>query len=791
MSKLAAFPDARQEPFIHIPLRRFGFDPDRPETLPFSPSDISAGSESELQAAVIGHRDHVDLPRSILDSRIFHNLERRSRSGDLPHQGLRDLRRYLDDNADGVWENSWVSFPRSLLSRTASEVLLSDLSADKSDPSKGRRSDEDRFLKMKNGEIHLRVPISYLLKLSLADCLDGIDANALLDKGMRLLDCFLNDNTSPETCSFHLCEAAETTCGQAVAAETERRYLTSQLLMMYANLKFRLQKNGQEGLVFFSPHPPIRQKQLNGCIADTFYRELFMSPCLSGWDCGEAKHEYMELCHQVLSRSHLNAAKKLCEAGILVRNLMVIPNTSNISLANNGTHVSLGSRRLGAMLGDPSSGFTRTHEKYFGDLAIKIFEHFLPLFVGTYSAAPYRIDFNEFHAENLLGFLPHELDYTHLRMIWRRWRKKARNSIFGHVVSPLGPGFLDTAMRRVFWLKGDFVPDFRLLDYPVALMSTENSPSLDGRLGNSERLRRDLHDMGVFDRRMSLYLPVKLREHESMGFTGFESRFYSLFENLEGDMGRAVDLQALITLYSYRCLAADGLEHKDIPDDPVIESERRQILFCAAIGLPTFYIRRDTRNTFLRRILTRTGGTRASHRYAGYLRVPARDYNLALVDLLRSDAADLVEMLGARDLLDDLEQRLRNPGATAQGRITAGVLERAGARSPFSLRSHEFNAAAEAYYREDLRRQQLSAALKSFLNSICALDREGDEEIRRSLNALTAGRDASRLCSELCHRLESGREDEDDLRRLIRFIVMLEHAEALRDHHQNRVKILA
>jgi hypothetical protein len=32
-------------------------------------------------------------------------------------------------------------------------------------------------------------------------------------------------------------------------------------------------------------------------------------------------------------------------------------------------------------------------------LAIKIVEHFLPLFVGAYSAAPYRLDFADFHPE--------------------------------------------------------------------------------------------------------------------------------------------------------------------------------------------------------------------------------------------------------------------------------------------------------------------------------------------------------------------------------------------------------
>ncbi len=57
-----------------------------------------------------------------------------------------------------------------------------------------------------------------------------------------------------------------------------------------------------------------------------------MNPCLSGWDVGEAKQEYMHLCHRVLSRSQLNAVIKLKEAGINSSNLIVLPSMSNISL---------------------------------------------------------------------------------------------------------------------------------------------------------------------------------------------------------------------------------------------------------------------------------------------------------------------------------------------------------------------------------------------------------------------------------------------------------------------------
>ncbi|HPU30216.1 MAG TPA: hypothetical protein PLM71_07835 [Syntrophorhabdaceae bacterium] len=205
--------------------------------------------------------------------------------------------------------------------------------------------------------------------------------------------------------------------GRVVAKEKALRYLFSQLLIMYANKKFGLIESGQEVMVYLSPHTPIRQKRLNDIISDSFYRELFMNPCLSGWNEGKTKHSYMHLCHEVLSRSQLNGVAKLRDAGIIINNLVVLPNISNASLANNGTHVSMGSQMLLRMLSDPTSGFTHVHEKYVSDLVVKIVEHFLPLFVCIYSASPYRIDFWDFHPEKVLSFLPHELDYTHLRML--------------------------------------------------------------------------------------------------------------------------------------------------------------------------------------------------------------------------------------------------------------------------------------------------------------------------------------------------------------------------------------
>jgi hypothetical protein len=725
------------------------------EGLPFSLYDTTAGSETELQAVVIGKREDVDLPITIVQSHYFANIIRRRAAGELPDRAMTELERYLQENSDGVWENSWVRFPRELLGPFARQVFENDLLADKGDPAQGHRIDLSNFIFPQEGREYIRIPISYLLKISLADAIDGQQAG-VAETGRMLMDHFLSDNTSPEVCSFHVSSLCpQTYMGREVARESAKRFLMTQLLTLYANSRFGLAESGQRAMVFYSPHPPIRQKRLNACISDAFYRELFMNPCLSGWNRGELKQEYMHLCHRVLSRSQLNALGKLREAGIINRNLVVMPNTSNISLANNGTHVSLGSRKLTALLKDPASGFTSRHEKYLGDLVIKIHEHFLPLFVGTYSATPYRLDFAEFHPECILGFLPHELDFTHLRMLWRRWQKKADINVFGKTVTPFGPPWLDRTVSALFWLRGDFIPDFRLIDYLVALRSTEKSPALDGTPHNHDRLKRDLSELGIFDKRMSLYLFNKLREFAAMGFSGFEGRTYSLFFSLGEDMARAVDLQNLLTALAFKYIAEESVTHAHIPDDPFIESERRQIIFGQAVGIPTFFIRQDTENRFLQRIVEKTERVRSSRRYPGYLRVYHREYCRALVRIIKEDAADLIEIFQMSETITDLENRLEDPEHhSALGKLTQAILEKAEALSPIEMQADDFNRTAENYYRtdlrishamegvrfleEDLRRIASTAcserqSVRSILRSIGG-DRPASECFRRALN---------------------------------------------------------
>jgi hypothetical protein len=756
------------------------------DSLPFSRHDATAGSETELQAVVAGRKENVDLPITIEQSNFFANILKRAAAGETPKSLITDLERFLNNNPDNVWENSWVRFPRRKLSPFAGRVFDRDLLADKRNPDNGQRDDIERFiLRDQQGEEYLRLPVSYLIKLALAELLgsgEGLPAIVRLT-GERLMEHFLNDNTSPETFSFHVVPLRpDSGMGRGIAGETGKRYLLTQLLVMYANESFGLNDSGQKALVYFAPHPPVRQLELNNHVSDAFYRELFMSPCLSGWDRGEEKHQYMQLCHKVLSRSQMNAVAKLREAGIIVNNLVVLPNVSNVSLANNGTHISIGSRKLGELLGNPSSGFTAAHEKQLGDLVIKMTEHFLPLFVGTYSAAPYRLAFTDFHPERALGFLPHELDYTHLRMIWRRWQKKASLSVFGHPLTPFGPEWLDRMVSSLFRLKGDFLPDFRLIDYLVCLMSTDRSPALDGTLGNCNRLRGDLADMGVFDNHMSVYLLYKLREFGSIGFSGFEGRHYSLFENLEDDMGGACDLQTLVTALAFKYLAEGKISHAHIPDDPSVESERRQIFFGAAIGIPTFYVRRNSGNLFLRKILLRTREVRQSRRYPGYLRVKNREYCRALVQLLLEEAADLIEAGNLTAPMEELMMRLEHPERySAAGKLTRGILESVNARSPMALSAKEFNQGAEKFYRETLRQRHMLEAF-GFLEEECLkVDMAVSLEvgIRDALQDILEGKGALQFIKSAKREVLEERAPSAVLKRIIGLLLVIIHQDTV------------
>lgn len=754
-------------------------------SLPFSTRDITAGTENEFQAVVLGKGQDLDLAVTIEESNYYKNLIRRAASGDTSKKKRLGLERYLNQRTDDVWENSWVRFPKEALNTYANHIFNSDLKSDKANPESPMRSDAANFSFVKNNTPFVRIPVSYLLKLALADAIgsDQMSHPLIRITGEKMMAHFSNDNTSPEIFSFHPVRAtASESVGRRMAKETLIRFVFTQLLVAYAQIKFCLNDHGQQVRIFFSSSPPLMQKQLNDAISDSFYRTLFMSPCLSGWTRGQEKHDYMNLCHQVLSRSQLNGIAKLREAGIITTNLVALPNTSNVSLANNGTHISMGSLKLSRLLKDPGTGFTKHHEKYLGDLVIKITEHFLCLFPGTYSASPLRMNFEDFHPEKALGFLPHEIDYTHLRMMWRRWKRKADIHILGQAVTPFGPAWLDRIVSRGFCLKGDCVPDARLIDYFACLMSTDQSPSLDGTLGNEDRLKKDLSQMGIFDERMPMYQLVRIRKYLEMGYSGFEHRYFSIFENLETDMGNALDLQTLITALAYQYILSGKITHEMIPDTPNMESERRQIFFCSAIDLPTFYVRTQTKNLFLRRIISKIERTRMSRRYPGYTRIRLNDYKKALITLLNADGQDLIQKGSMKEVLSDLEARLRYPDAfSACGRLTRGILKREKKKDPMKFRGDVFNKKAENFYINELREQQIEegfGVLKKEFSQMDVWASYNQSPHRQAIKTILKEKDLLCFLAEVKRSFLDNTLDLANLKKILFLIILYVNKEA-------------
>lgn len=731
----------------------------RRDELPFSRLDVTAGTENELQVAVRGAADRVDLPRSIATSSYYQTLS--EYAGHCPESAReRDrVQRYLDAGADAYWEHSWVRMPRATLSPTARRRL---------DQTLAQRSDHERYRVRIQGEDGVRLPMSYVLPLALQDCLaTSSDLPASVYRtGERLAQVYTNDNSSPELLSLFVVPTADgRRLGPAVVEENQFQFLLSQLLVEYANEKFGLHASGQSVSLYFAPTPGPRQRLLGASLPIDLYRELIVNPCLAGFDDGEAKRRYMHRCHESLTRSAEVAHERARAAGLTRRRLS--PQAIDTGLLNNGTHLSLGSRRLAHFASDPQSGFGAHEEKYLGDLTIKIIEHFLPLFVGTYSAAPFRLRLSDLHAGRALRFLPLELHAVHLKMFWRQWKRKATGL---HRQSHL------RSLPHVFSLRGDFVQDYRLLDYFVALPSCDHAAGLDGVYDNDERLKAALDEQGVFHREMSLYLPYRLRDYSRRGFSGFEGRHYSVFEDLRRDLAPAAELQQLMTALAYHYLASGRYTHAEIPDDPFTESERRQLFFATAAGLPMCHVRKDTPNVLLRDILARAEQVRSSSRYPSFYEVPVAAYRVAALRLLREDAPAIVEDLDAQWLLDDLASRLADPyGQSAAGRLTRGILEEVGAGTPMEVGGSEFNQAADHFYRTTLRKRMLDAALAHTADALAQLESgaQRDPRVRGLLYRLCGNERPATRFTRLAGGLHVHDLDVNSLRSMIELLVLL------------------
>lgn len=101
---------------------------------PFTDADTSVGMEHELQVAVEGSQENVDLPIIIRNSQFYRNTIKRASRGDLSPKVLEEINSFLQKNTENIWENSWIYFSEAHLVRRTREVLAHDFLSDKSDP---------------------------------------------------------------------------------------------------------------------------------------------------------------------------------------------------------------------------------------------------------------------------------------------------------------------------------------------------------------------------------------------------------------------------------------------------------------------------------------------------------------------------------------------------------------------------------------------------------------------------------------------------------------------------------
>ena len=241
-------------------------------------------------------------------------------------------------------------------------------------------------------------------------------------------------------------------------------------------------------------------------------------------------------------------------------------------------------------------------------------------------------------------------------------------------------------------------------------------------------------------------------------------------------MAQAATLQMLVTALAYKYIFTGRISHGDIPDHPFVESERRQIFFAAAAGIPTFYVRTDTPNRLLARMVKQTANIRSSRRYAGYTRVKITAFQQTLVDLLRKDAPELIEMNRLDHTLTDLKERIDDNGShTVSGRLTRRICGEVGAPSPLALSGDEFNAAAESFYRGRLKKEQMGQAVDGWAEQVRHLDgmsawRNG--HYNQALFSVLKGKDAASLITTLRPAILAEDLPVPALRRLIHLMLL-------------------
>lgn len=128
-------------------------------------------------------------------------------------------------------------------------------------------------------------------------------------------------------------------------------------------------------------------------------------------------------------------------------------------------------------------------------------------------------------------------------------------------------------------------------------------------------------------------------------------------------------------------------------------------------------------------------------------------------------------------MLDDLRARLEEPGIHGvAGRITRAILAETGAANPMDMAAMDFNRAAERYYRETLRRRQLTEGVAACAETLRATVQSargrGDRELLGTICDLTAGQDVERFLARTASDVVREATTDDALLAWIGFVLV-------------------
>jgi hypothetical protein len=141
-------------------------------------------------------------------------------------------------------------------------------------------------------------------------------------------------------------------------------------------------------------------------------------------------------------------------------------------------------------------------------------------------------------------------------------------------------------------------------------------------------------------------------------------------------------------------------------------------------------------------------------------------------------------MFGMEGTINDLAQRIsKDSEATAASKLTRGVLQTTGLKSPFDMGGDDYNMACEKYYREGLLLKHLGEALDLF-----GLDLQKVEALRPAMadfhgNAfqfVVGNGPVTSYYDRLRKNLEKGGISEEELVRLVYLLLIVEHVDRSR-----------